>query len=75
MQLEGILCNQNCIFIDEAEFNVSIIKSRARSKAEKPAFVETKTKRATNITTLLALSNDGIESCRVKVVKGGTTGK
>ncbi|OAD77378.1 Homeodomain-like DNA binding domain-containing transcription factor [Phycomyces blakesleeanus NRRL 1555(-)] len=71
---EGILYNQNCIFIGEADFNISMIKGRSRSKAGLPAFVKTKTKRATSVTMLFALSAEGVESCHARVVKDDTTG-
>ncbi|OAD72017.1 hypothetical protein PHYBLDRAFT_68706 [Phycomyces blakesleeanus NRRL 1555(-)] len=73
LQPEGILYNHNCIFIDEAGFNINMIKGHTRSKAGAPAFVKTKIKRATNVTILFALSAEGVESCHAKIVKGGTT--
>ena len=33
LQPEAILYNKNCIFIDEAGFNINMIKGRARAKA------------------------------------------
>jgi hypothetical protein len=75
LQPEGILYNQNCIFIDEAGFTVNMVKGRARAKEGEPALVKTKSKRAKNITILLALSTEGVESCHAKIVDGGTTGK
>ncbi|OAD70926.1 Homeodomain-like DNA binding domain-containing transcription factor [Phycomyces blakesleeanus NRRL 1555(-)] len=75
LQPEGILYNYNCIFIDETEFNINMIKGRSQSKAGAPAFVKTKTKRATNVTIIFALSAEGVESYHAKIVNGGTTGK
>ncbi|KAI9336058.1 hypothetical protein BD770DRAFT_299451, partial [Pilaira anomala] len=66
LQPEGVLYNMNCIFIDEAGFNVNMIKGRARAKAGKPAFVKTCTKRAKNVSIFFALSAFGVESCHVK---------
>lgn len=74
LQPEGILYNKNCIFIDEAGFNINMVKGRARAKAGERAVIVTKTKRAKNVTILFALSADGVESCHAKVVEGGTTG-
>lgn len=74
LQPEGILYNKNCIFIDEAGFNINMVKGRARAKAGQRALIKTSTKRAKNVTILFAISADGVKSCHAKIVDGGTTG-
>ncbi|OAD79385.1 Homeodomain-like DNA binding domain-containing transcription factor [Phycomyces blakesleeanus NRRL 1555(-)] len=74
LQLKEILYSQNCIFIDEASFNINLIQGRVRAKAEEHALVPTKFKRAKNVTILFALSSEGVELCHTKIVEGETTG-
>ncbi|CEP08674.1 hypothetical protein [Parasitella parasitica] len=67
---------KNCVFIDKAAFNVTMIKGRAAcpsAKVDQPAFLESRTKRAMYITILFALSStEGVESYHVDVGKDGS---
>jgi transposase len=71
---ESIEYDRNCIFVDEAGFNVNMVRGRARAKPNQPAAVHTESKRGTNISIIMAISNHGLEMCDVKIVNAGTTG-
>lgn len=72
---EGVVkYDRNCIFVDEAGFNVNMVRGRARAKPGQPAVVHTESQRGKNITIIMAISNYGLEMCDVKIVDAGTTG-
>ncbi|KAG2199315.1 hypothetical protein INT47_012949 [Mucor saturninus] len=51
---------KNCVFIDEAGFNINITCNRGWSKKGKPAKAIVPTSRSTSITILGAISTDGV---------------
>ncbi|KAG2191495.1 hypothetical protein INT47_011536 [Mucor saturninus] len=51
---------KNCVFIDEAGFNINITRNRGWSKKGKPAKAIVPTSRSTSITILGAISTDGV---------------
>lgn len=63
---EGVVYEKNCIFVDEAGFNVNMVRGQARAKPNRPAVVHTESKRGVNYTILMAISQYGMEQ--------GTTG-
>lgn len=72
---EGIVYNNNCIFVDEAGFNANLIRGFGYSKKGSQNVVSTQSKRALNISILAGILYHGIENVSVKKVKGGTIGE
>ncbi|KAG2192272.1 hypothetical protein INT47_003861 [Mucor saturninus] len=57
---EDMNFEKNCVFIDEAGFNINITRNRGWSKKGKPAKAIVPTSRSTSITILGAISIDGV---------------
>lgn len=75
MAERGMAYKTNCIFVDEAGFNATLIRGEGWSKKGNESVVKTKYKRALNITILAGISYNGLENISAKIVKGGTNGK
>ncbi|KAI9325306.1 hypothetical protein BD770DRAFT_432877, partial [Pilaira anomala] len=71
---EGVDYMSNCIFVDESGFNVNMVRGQARARPNEPAIVHIESKKAENISILMAISSRGIELCSVKLVQAGTSG-
>ena len=57
---KGILFKENCVFIDEAGFDINMRRSRAWSQRGKDAVVETPSTRGVSHTVLGAISSYGV---------------
>ncbi|KAG1576847.1 hypothetical protein G6F46_005497 [Rhizopus delemar] len=66
---------QNCIFIDEAGFNLHIVRSQDRSKKGEPAEVVVATTRGPSVSILGAICSLGVVNVGLKVTKAGTKWK
>ncbi|EIE80620.1 hypothetical protein RO3G_05325 [Rhizopus delemar RA 99-880] len=66
---------QNCIFIDEAGFNLHTVRSQGRSKKGEPAKVVVATTRGPSVSILGAICSLGVINVGLKVTKAGTKWK
>ncbi|KAG1092200.1 hypothetical protein G6F42_019259 [Rhizopus arrhizus] len=71
MPIDGVSYKTNCIFLDEAGFNATLLEV----KDGENSVVKTKTKRALNVIIRAAISYQGVESIQAKVAPGGKTGQ
>ncbi|KAG0965562.1 hypothetical protein G6F25_008408 [Rhizopus arrhizus] len=75
MKDSNISFMQNCIFIDEAGFNLHTVRSQGRSKKDKPAKVIVATTRGPSVSILGAICSLGAVNIGLKITKAGTKWK